>query len=252
MSDVDPAARVPTCPDWDAADLLWHLTGVQHFWGRIVGDRLTDIDDLEEAARPTSYADLLASFDEASALLVDALAETADEVAVWTWFTPDESVRFVRRRQAHEALIHRVDAELVAGRVTDLDPTLAADGVLEGLQVQYAFAPAWADVTWDGPTGRLATTDTGGQWRVQTGFWGGHSPDTGTTYERESLVRMVGPDPVGYDATDGDPSDAADSFLVRATAADLDCWLWSRPTRGEVEASGDLTALQAMVSAGLQ
>ena len=27
-------APVPSCPDWDADDLLWHLGGVQWFWGR--------------------------------------------------------------------------------------------------------------------------------------------------------------------------------------------------------------------------
>ena len=34
--------RVPSCPDWTAADLLWHLVGVQLFWGTIVRDRLDD------------------------------------------------------------------------------------------------------------------------------------------------------------------------------------------------------------------
>jgi len=24
LADCDPAARVPACPDWDAADLVWH------------------------------------------------------------------------------------------------------------------------------------------------------------------------------------------------------------------------------------
>ena len=42
----------------------------------------------------------------------------------------DKTVGYIRRRQAHEALIHRLDAELTAGAVTPLDPDLAADGVL--------------------------------------------------------------------------------------------------------------------------
>ncbi|WP_298758133.1 maleylpyruvate isomerase N-terminal domain-containing protein, partial [uncultured Nocardioides sp.] len=32
-------ARVPTCPDWDADDLLWHLAEVQWFWGGVVAAR---------------------------------------------------------------------------------------------------------------------------------------------------------------------------------------------------------------------
>ena len=33
--------RVPTCPDWTADDLLWHLAEVQWFWGEIVRSRNT-------------------------------------------------------------------------------------------------------------------------------------------------------------------------------------------------------------------
>ena len=40
LADCDPAARVPGCPDWDAADLLWHLGGeVQDFWAWVVSHR---------------------------------------------------------------------------------------------------------------------------------------------------------------------------------------------------------------------
>ena len=40
MADCDPGARVPSCPDWDAADLLWHLGGeVQDFWAWVVSHR---------------------------------------------------------------------------------------------------------------------------------------------------------------------------------------------------------------------
>ena len=45
LAGVPDAARVPSCPDWSAADLLWHLTEVQSFWATIVADR---------ACRPTS------------------------------------------------------------------------------------------------------------------------------------------------------------------------------------------------------
>src|SRR5580698_7406385 len=31
-------AAVPTCPGWNADDLLWHLGEVQWFWGTIVRD----------------------------------------------------------------------------------------------------------------------------------------------------------------------------------------------------------------------
>ena len=43
LTPVNPATRVPTCPDWDAADLLWHLTEVHLFWAGILrADARTD------------------------------------------------------------------------------------------------------------------------------------------------------------------------------------------------------------------
>jgi len=37
--------RSPTCPDWSAADLLWHLTEVHFFWaGVLQRDARTESD----------------------------------------------------------------------------------------------------------------------------------------------------------------------------------------------------------------
>ena len=71
----------------------------------------------------------LAAFDEASQALVAALREADPDDAAWTW-SKDQTVGFILRRQAHEALIHRLDAELTAtGHFSELEPALAADGV---------------------------------------------------------------------------------------------------------------------------
>ena len=43
---------VPTCPDWSVADLVWHLTEVQHFWTHIVTNRPDGPDSDEEPVRP--------------------------------------------------------------------------------------------------------------------------------------------------------------------------------------------------------
>ncbi len=45
----------------------------------------------------------------------------------------DKTAGYIARRQAHEALVHRLDAELTVGDRTPLDPRLAADGVDEAL-----------------------------------------------------------------------------------------------------------------------
>ena len=61
LAAADPSARVPTCPDWTADDLLWHLTEVQAFWAAVCegpvpgeGPLLDDAGlDAVEAAKPS-------------------------------------------------------------------------------------------------------------------------------------------------------------------------------------------------------
>src|SRR5690606_21050159 len=148
---ADVIARVPTdrpvpsCPEWTAADLWFHLGEVQWHWGRIVADRLTDRAEVRQLGKPDRPDDLAGFFAEASGLLRTALADTPPETPVWTW-ADDRTAGFVRRRQAHEAVIHRVDAELVAEDRTPLDPALAADGVAEVLTVMYGEPPTdWGE-----------------------------------------------------------------------------------------------------------
>ncbi len=151
----DAAAPVPSCPDWTAADLLWHLAEVQWLWGTIVRDRV-DADAAEQfkPARPASWAGLHEFFLSASEELCAVLARTPPETTVWTW-AEDKTAGFVRRRQAHEALIHRVDAELTVRDRTPLDPALSADGADEALMIMFGGdLPDWgifaaeADKVW--------------------------------------------------------------------------------------------------------
>ncbi|MFC6345103.1 maleylpyruvate isomerase N-terminal domain-containing protein, partial [Nocardioides hankookensis] len=78
LADCDPDARVPGCPDWTAADLLWHLARVQWFWGTTIRTRPAppegdDDDEVGGPERPASYGGLLAAYVEYSALLVSEL-----------------------------------------------------------------------------------------------------------------------------------------------------------------------------------
>ena len=42
---------MPSCPDWNADDLLWHLAEVQWFWATIVRERVTDATRRERSSR---------------------------------------------------------------------------------------------------------------------------------------------------------------------------------------------------------
>ena len=233
-----PDVAVPTCPGWNADDLLWHLAEVQWFWAAVVREDVTGEQARElKPPRPPDRATLLAFFAGASRELEEILAATPPESAAWTW-SDDQSVAFIRRRQAHEALIHRVDAELTAGGRTPLDPSLSADGVDEALRVIYGGVPDWGAFAPDeaGLAVRLRADDTGDSWLVVLGRFTGTDPG-GATYDEPDIH-----------AADSDPGTEA-AAEVTGAAADLDCWLWHRPPIGPVEQSGDRDVLSRFESA---
>jgi uncharacterized protein (TIGR03083 family) len=238
-----PDAPVPSCPDWNADDLLWHLGEVQWFWGTVVREGLNrEQAEERKPPRPDDRAGLLAFFDRSSRDLADALTAASPDSPAWTW-SDDRTVGFIRRRQAHEALIHRVDAELTAGDRTPLDPVLSTDGVGEALSVMYGGLPDWGTFT-PGSAGtvRLQATDTGGTWLVTLGRFTGTDPGDGNSYDEPDIH-----------LADDDPGTQA-SAEVSGSAADLDCWLWHRPPLLPVQRSGDqraLSRLDATIAPGI-
>ncbi|MDQ5840661.1 MAG: maleylpyruvate isomerase N-terminal domain-containing protein, partial [Chloroflexota bacterium] len=81
-----PGKRVPTCPDWDADDLLWHLAEVQWFWGSIAGRGLTDhadVEALDNGGRPADRDGLLALFGRASSDLHHHLITASPDAPAW-------------------------------------------------------------------------------------------------------------------------------------------------------------------------
>jgi uncharacterized protein (TIGR03083 family) len=241
------AARVPTCPDWDADDLLWHLTEVQWFWGTIVGRGLTshaDVEALKRDDRPDDRDEMLALFLQASRDLQQNLSTTSPDTAAWTW-SQEQNVGFIRRRQAHEALIHRLDAELTsaspgtAGARTPMDARLSTDGVDEVLQFLYGGVPSWGVFTPEPAfTVRVRATDTDHSWLLTLGQFAG-TDDAGTAHDVPDLR-----------VTDSDRGTAdiqrPAAAKVSGAAADLDCWLWHRPALGTIERTGDPMVLDRL------
>ena len=226
--------RVPSCPDWDADDLLWHLTEVQWFWGEVIAGRPAGPPE-QHPERPGSREALLTLFDEVSARLGSLLATTSSDEQAWSW-ADEQTVGFTQRRQAHEAMIHRLDAELCAtgtgGEVTALPADLAADGVAELVEVMYGGEPpTWGAFTPDGHTTALELTDTGHRLVVRSGRFVGTDPDSGTSLDVAHLVRV------------GDDSPA--DVTVSGTAAHLDAWLWNRRDDSGIGVSGSPEAYRA-------
>lgn len=252
LARVSPDARVPTCPEWSADDLLAHLWEGQTFWTHIVADDVRTDEAAESftpPARPEPREALLTAAAEAGASLADTLKTLPPQTPRWTW-SAEPTVGFTMRRQAHEATIHRLDAELTAApdgsARTPIDASLAADGVDEVLRIFYGGCPPWGTIT---PTPektlRIVATDTGTMWLV-------------------SLARFTGTDPDGVDHHEPDiwvaPHDPGDgtvhpTAILTGSAQDLYCRLWHRPTITEPHRTGDLALLgefEGIVSAPLR
>jgi len=242
VAEAAPVAPVPTCPEWNIDDLLWHLAEVQWFWGTIVRQGLQEPPPAEiRPARPASRSELASFYAAVSAELASALGSAAPQDPVWTW-SGDHTVGFVRRRQAHEALIHRIDAELSIGSRTPMDVQLSDDGIDEALRVMYGHAPDWATFS---PSGagvvRLRAADTASTWLVSPGRLTGTDPDDSTPVDEACL-----------DVADDRGAEA--EATLTGSAADLDCWLWRRPTIAALERAGDhrlLNQLEVVIRPGI-
>jgi uncharacterized protein (TIGR03083 family) len=215
LASVDLESDVPPCPGWHVADLLWHLAEVHGFWAQVVNRLLEDPSTADDLERPPDPA-LRAFAAGRRAELLEALTRRAPTERCWRWSDLGGDVSWVARRQAHEALIHRTDAEIAAGvTVTRPDDALAADGVDELVRGFLVGVPEWASWTPDGTTVALECTDGGARYVVELGRMTGTSPESGRSYDIEAAELRE------------DPSSAADAE-VSGGAWDLDRWLWGR------------------------
>jgi uncharacterized protein (TIGR03083 family) len=131
-------AQVPGCPAWTLADLVWHLSEVQHFWAWIVRTRAPDPSTYVAPARHPDD-ELIGFFTAVSADLETALDGADPAERVWTW-APRQDVAFVLRRQVQEAVVHTVDVEQVLGDVRPIPADVGLDGIDEWLEVMVPGA----------------------------------------------------------------------------------------------------------------
>nr|MBA2444298.1 maleylpyruvate isomerase family mycothiol-dependent enzyme [Nocardioidaceae bacterium] len=140
MGERGLTEKVPCCPGWDVAEVVWHTAGVYEHKVRVMADNAwpdpwppADFDQREE----------LAFLREAKNDLFEELSrhDVAEET---TTFGTDRTIGFWIRRMAHEVAVHRYDAELAHGDTTPIDPELCIDGIDEVLRVMLA-GPWWVD-----------------------------------------------------------------------------------------------------------
>ena len=219
---ADPAARVPSCPDWNVADLVWHLGEVHWFWSTDIEVRAKTHDDVEAAERPTrpdDYGELIAFGRSQADRMLRLLDENADDVAVWTWalHEADQNVGFIRRHQVQEAAVHRWDLQMAASGSPDaIDAEAAADAIDEVMAITLPWCVR-ADKALPGSV-HLHCLDADGEWLVH--------PDG--RVEREHAK-----------------GDAA----IRGTASDLLLALYTRIPLERVEVIGDAAVAEQFVAA---
>jgi uncharacterized protein (TIGR03083 family) len=220
-SSTDPAAPVPTCPEWELRDLVRHVGGV-HRWatGFVSGAGVQPPDgDLERLVGGwPDDAELVTWFRSGHRALVQALVSAPADLDTWTFLDAPTPRAFWARRQAHETAIHRVDAECAAGDVTGCPPGFAADGIDE-LLLRFVSRPG-KTLPVDEPRSMLVrATDVPHSWRV--------------TFARTGFQVQT------------DPVDAEVELAVTATASDLYTLLWNRrdPSGAELDGETDVLAL---------
>lgn len=236
LRQVDADAPVPTCPEWTAGDLLWHLTEVHAFWAEILrsgarADEESEAIEARKPQRPSDREETIALLIDETAALVAELAAREDAEPAWSWFPSGQTVGFTRRMQVHEATMHRVDAELTAGLVpTPIPHDVAADGIAHGVEVMWGWWGTNPGFSFTPSAGivQLVATD-GGAWLIAGGRWRGVGRESGRQYDEPGAVLVENADPAA---------------TITGTAEELYRWLWGRAD--EPTASGDAASLDAL------
>jgi len=197
---------VPPCPGWTMTDLVSHT-------GEVYGHKIPIVRDGAKPAGagplPPLGADLVDWYDETLRELIGALRGRDPADQVWSWYPPEQSVRFWYRRMAQETVIHRADAEIALGAEPQVDADLAVDGVDELLVCFVGVF--WGTQATGGEGETISVRTDGGAWHV--------------TIEPDAVSVTPGLRPAGT--------------TVSGPPRELLLYLWGRLPADAVEISGD-------------
>jgi uncharacterized protein (TIGR03083 family) len=208
----DMKAPVPSCPDWNVFQLVEHTGYVhrhisEHLRRKTVGSE-TPLD-VEEA--PEDDMSLIEWYRRGLTALEQLLRELPVDSPAWTWWPPDNTAGFWRRRMALETAVHRWDAENATGTAAAIDSELGADGVDEFLDIHMQED---GGQPYEGAEGKVHfhRTDGEGEWVLPLAA--GETPKPRRGHER---------------------GDAA----IRGSGSDLLLFMWRRKQPSDLEILGD-------------
>lgn len=185
----DPAAPVPTCPEWNLSQLFRHVGRGDRWAAQIVLHRAHEAIDprtVPEGKPPDDLAEAIEWLNAGALKLADAVAEEGADSVVWTFTGPQPAMWWVRRR-LHETVVHRADAAIAVGVPFVVDPVVGADTISEWLDL----ATARGGIPWN--TIHLHATDdlnTTGEWTIADGRWW-HEHDAGDVALRGPVVDLL-------------------------------------------------------------
>lgn len=202
---VAPDTAVPNCPDWTVQRLLGHTARVFAMVTGAVRAADPSTPPPKASPPPQDFDAVVANYDERLAEMVAVLRETEPAAPAWHFSpTAPKTAAFWARRMAHEATVHRLDAQGATGEDTGVGQQLAADGIDE---VLTRFIQRWTD---EWASAELAGTvlyhaaDAGRAWTVR--LVPGQLPQTAPETVMEPDASVIGlADPV-YRAAWGRPS----------------------------------------------
>ena len=217
LSHGDLSLAVPTCPEWNLADLVDHMSRVYTMVFQALEGSGAPRD---MAPRPEGVA-VAAWYSERINKLLTALDSVDPSAESWNWSVGPQVASFWWRRMAQETAVHRWDAESAFGASTPIDPELASDGIDEWFDVH--LRSDLSELEGDRPspgTFHVHCSDVAGEWWAQI---------------TESDLELV------REHRKGD-------VVARGSASDLLMVLWRRLPESAVEVLGDSTQLAAWLA----
>ncbi|MCH6163319.1 maleylpyruvate isomerase family mycothiol-dependent enzyme [Streptomyces marispadix] len=168
IDGADLTTPVPSCPGWNAGQLVRHLGGGMSWVEEMVRTRaaapLPDDHFRDLSAYAHEDPAVVGPWLEANAeRLAATLREAGPDAAMWTPLSGG-TVRFFARRFAHETLVHRADAVLALGQEFTTEPDVAVDAVDEWMELgslpeMFDFHPERRELLGPGRTIRFRATD---------------------------------------------------------------------------------------------
>jgi uncharacterized protein (TIGR03083 family) len=223
--EIGPAdAPVAGCPGWTLHDLGVHL-GTVHRWviDALVTGGPPDGSSNHPPAPLDDSAGLAEWVREGAARMIVLMESTDPNEPTWHPFPVEPKVAGLwRRRQAHEASVHRWDAQHAAGRDARIETEMAADGIDEYFHVMLPRMLVREQRSTPASTFAVQLTDVAARWVVDG--------STGT------VVPLV----------DGSPAQAT----LRGDAETVLLRLWGRPITAALDHAGDGGVLDDWLALG--